>query len=207
MSVALLGERRHRHNQRVAETCRLGYPKIGHYDIWLIEELQLLYLSNRGILLYPNVTNSSQYILTNESFDAVALQSFSVHESLKERCEEIKDSNGLLPIVSRDLDCLRRASGSDLPYLPFSHADERIRYAEYAKDNFPVDCAAAAICRNRYIVNGKTLMPKLPVHIRTHKETFDRNQQVRAMHRKTLEVRSRLSRVNQITYRSAQLTN
>ena len=50
-------------------------------------------------------------------------------------------------------------------------------------------------------------MPKLPVHIRTHKETFDRNQRVRAMHRKTLEVRSRLSRVNQITYRSAQSTN
>jgi len=137
----------------------------------------------------------------------VALQSISVHEPLKERCEEIKDSNGLLPTLSRDLDCLRRASGSDLPYLPFSHADKRIRYAEYAKDNFPVDCAAAAIYRNRYIVNGNILMPKLPVHIRTHKETFDRNQRVRAMHRKTLEVRSRLSRVNQITYRSAQLTN
>jgi hypothetical protein len=155
MSVALLGERRHRHNQRVAETRRLGYPRIGHYDIWLIEELQLLYLSNRGILLYPNVTNSSQYISTNESFDAVALQSILVHESLKERCEEIKDSNGLLPTLSRDLDCLRRASGSDLPYLPFSHADERIRYAEYAKDDFPVDCAAAAIYRIDTLSMGK----------------------------------------------------
>ena len=39
MPVALLGERRHRHNQRVANRCRLGYPKISHYDPWLIEEL------------------------------------------------------------------------------------------------------------------------------------------------------------------------
>ena len=50
-------------------------------------------------------------------------------------------------------------------------------------------------------------MPKLPVHVQTHKEAFDRNQRVRAMHRKTAEVRSRLSRVNQITHRSAHSTN
>ena len=43
MSVALLGERRHRHNQKVAEIRRLGYPKISQYDIWLIEESQFLY--------------------------------------------------------------------------------------------------------------------------------------------------------------------
>ena len=204
MSVALLGERRHRHNQRVAEIRRLGYPKIGHYDIWLVEELQMLYLSNHGILLHPNVTNSSQYISTNESFDAVALQSISVHESLKERCREIENSKGSLPTLSRDLDYLSKASGSDLPYLPFSHADERIKYAEYAKDNFPVDCVTTAIHWNRSIVDGETLMPKLPVHVRTHKETFDRNQRIRAMHQKTADARSRLDRVNHITYQSMQ---
>ena len=53
MPVALLGEMRHRYNQRVANRCRLCYPKISHYDPWLIEELQLLYESTHGILLYP----------------------------------------------------------------------------------------------------------------------------------------------------------
>ena len=48
MSVALLGERRHRHNQRVAEMRRLGYPKIGHFDIWLIEEFKFLYFPIMG---------------------------------------------------------------------------------------------------------------------------------------------------------------
>ena len=100
----------------------LGYPEIGHYDIWLIEELKLLYLSNHGTLLYPNTTNSSQYISTNESFDAVALQSISVDKPLKERCKDIENNDSSLPNLSRDLDCLSRASGSDLTYLPFSHA-------------------------------------------------------------------------------------
>jgi hypothetical protein len=85
MLVALLGERRHRHNQRVVEIRRLGYPMIGHYDIWLIKELQLLHLSDDEILLNPNATHLSQYFSTNEIFDAVALQSISVRESLKER--------------------------------------------------------------------------------------------------------------------------
>ena len=101
MSVALLGERRHRHNQTVAESRRLAYPKVGHYDTWLIEELQVLYLSNHGILLYPNFTNSSQYISTNESFDAVALQSFEVHEALQERCRDIQNDKGSLPTDQR----------------------------------------------------------------------------------------------------------
>jgi hypothetical protein len=145
MSVALLGERRHRPNQRVAEIRRLGYPKIGHYDIWLIEELQLLHMSNHGILLYPNVTNSSQYISTNEIFDAVALQHILVRESLKERCNEIKDIRGALPTLTKDLDYLCRASGSDLPYLPFSYVNQQIKYVEHAKDNFQVHCAATAV--------------------------------------------------------------
>lgn len=130
MSIALLGERRHRQNQRVAEIRRLGYPKIGHYDIWLIEELQLLYHSNHGILLYPNLTNSSQYISTNESFDAVALQSFKVRGALQERCREIQEDKGSLPKLTRDLHFLFEATGFALPFLPFLNAEERIKFSE-----------------------------------------------------------------------------
>jgi hypothetical protein len=101
------------------------------------------------------VTNLSQYISTNES--------------LKKNCKAIENSNGVLPTLSKDLDYLSSALGSDLPYLPFSYADEQIRYAEYAKDNFPIDCDAAAIYWNRNIVDGIKLMPMLPIHVRTHK--------------------------------------
>jgi len=50
-------------------------------------------------------------------------------------------------------------------------------------------------------------MPKLPVHIRTHRELFDRNQRIRGMQEKTKAVRKQLSRTNQITYRLSKLTN
>ena len=75
MPVDLLGKKRHCHNQRVAKMRHLGYPKIRYHDIWLIEELQLLYMSNHGIVLYPNVTTSLQFISMNKSFGTVVLQS------------------------------------------------------------------------------------------------------------------------------------
>ena len=114
MPVPLLGKKRHRHNQRIAKMPRLGYPKISRYDMWLIQELQLLCMSNHGILLHPNITTSSQYISTNKSFGAVALHSVLVRESLKERFNKIKDSRSALLTLIENLDYLSRASGSDL---------------------------------------------------------------------------------------------
>ena len=35
--------------------------------------------------------------------------------------------------------------------------DEQIKYAEYAKDNFPVDCVAAAIYWNRNVVDENNI--------------------------------------------------
>ena len=66
LPVALLCKKRHCHNQRVDKIHRLGYPKISHYDIWLIEGLQLLYMSNHGIMLYPNVKNIAIYFNEQE---------------------------------------------------------------------------------------------------------------------------------------------
>ena len=42
MSIVLLAENRHRHNQRCAERRIDGQPMIGHYDTWLIDLLQQL---------------------------------------------------------------------------------------------------------------------------------------------------------------------
>ncbi len=44
MSDCLLAERRHRHNQHVSEKRRPGYPKFGHYDTWIEEQRQNLYM-------------------------------------------------------------------------------------------------------------------------------------------------------------------
>ena len=72
----------------------------------------------------PNVTNLAQSISINESFDTGVLQRTFFQESLKERCKEVENSKGTPPTLSRDLDYLSSALGSDLPYLPFPHADK-----------------------------------------------------------------------------------
>ena len=52
MSDYVLAERRHRHNQKCSERKRLNYPKIGHFDTWLIDSLQILVEHNHSVLLY-----------------------------------------------------------------------------------------------------------------------------------------------------------
>ena len=80
-----------------------------------------------------------------------------------------------------------------------------MKYAEYAKNIVMVDYVAAAVYWNQTIVDLENIiMPKLPVHIWTHKETVDQNQQIRAMHQKTADVCNRLSRINAITYQVVQ---
>lgn len=60
MSVKLLAEKRHRHNHRVSEKRREGFPKIRHYNTWEVDELQLLVYKNRGFFLFPHWSNSSE---------------------------------------------------------------------------------------------------------------------------------------------------
>jgi len=42
MSVCLLAERQHHHNHKCSERQRCGFPRIGHFDTWEIDELQSL---------------------------------------------------------------------------------------------------------------------------------------------------------------------
>ena len=75
MSDRLMAEHRHCYNQGVSERQRRGFPKLGHYDTWLIESLQILVEKNHGRLLYPELSNTSDYIKTKERFGTVPLQS------------------------------------------------------------------------------------------------------------------------------------
>ena len=71
-------------------------------------------------------------------------------------------------------------------------------------NSFTADYVAAAVYWNRNSVDRENITHKLPVHARTHTETFDQNQQIRAMHQTTVDIRNRLSRINVITYQSVQ---
>jgi hypothetical protein len=178
MSDCLLSERRHRHNHRCSERRRFGFITIGHCDTWLIDQLQVLILRNRGRVLYPNWSNSSDYKETDESFDTVAIHSLELDEALKHEWEHRINKEAVK--LTSDQKYMCKSMGIPLPFLPFSSKEENILFAELALNNdFPMDNAdEAAVVWCKY-VDGVNIFPKLPVHIRTHKESFERNQRVK----------------------------
>ena len=111
LAKVLLQEWRHRFNQRMSERRRAGFPKIGHYDTWLIDELQLLVWLNHGVDLFPNWSNSSHYISTPEQMDFVSMQN--------EQCTAIVNSKTLSPDVklTADMRFLAKQTGTILPFF------------------------------------------------------------------------------------------
>jgi hypothetical protein len=129
MSACLLAERRHRHNQKCSERRRLDYPIIGHYNTWEIDQLQNLVKENHGIQLYPQWTNASDYIDTDESFDTIALQSASLHSKLEQKSKELGPVK-----LTREQQYICQAMGTSLPFLPFVTDQESKAYAKFVLD-------------------------------------------------------------------------
>lgn len=178
MSDALLSERRHRHNHRMSQLRRHGFPTLGHYDTWYIDQLQIMVLENRGRVLYPNWSNASEFKETCESFDTVAIHNTELHEALKHEWENRIDKTAIK--LTSDQQHMCTSMGIPLPFLPFSTKEENIAFADCALSaDFPIedpDAAAVEWCK---LVNGVDIFPKLPVHIRIHKESFQRNQRIK----------------------------
>ena len=66
MGDCLLAERRHRHNQKMSELHRSAYPKFGHYDSWLTDQLMILVERN-----HAKIAKSPEFLL-----DEIIQQSF-----------------------------------------------------------------------------------------------------------------------------------
>lgn len=176
MSDYLLAERRHRHNHRVSERRRFGFPKIGHFDTWLIDLYQRLARRNHDIDVYPEWTNASDYVFTDEGFGTVPLHTQSLHDALATRYEQL-DATSIK--LTPDQQYLCRVMGTPLPFLPFSGESECKEYAKFVteSDNSMSDAAAAiAWCKH---VNGTDIQPKLESHLRTHREEWNKNQRVK----------------------------
>jgi len=194
MSTCLLAERRHRHNHRCSELRRFGFPKIGHYDTWLINQLQNLVMKNRDARLFPNWSNASDFRSTDESFDTIALHTAELHDALTSQWE----SNVVQTDVSltSDQKYLCKTMDVPLPFLPFTSEDERKKFAQcILNPEFPTSDDAASIewCK---FVDGVDIFPKLPVHIRTYREQFQRNERVRQSVENAREGNERLEELN-----------
>ncbi len=116
-----MSEWRHRYNQHVSEQRRLGFLRIGHYDTWLIDYLQIIVEHNHGVLLYPDWSNTSNYATTREKFGTVAIHSPQLAKAINsiELNKDILDYR-----LMADQQYLCKTMGTKLPLLPVVRKEE-----------------------------------------------------------------------------------
>ena len=175
MSDCLLAERRHRHNQRMSERYRSGFPRLGHYDSWKIDLLQILVQKNHGRLLYPYWVNASDFRDTPESFNTVALHSSDLDDALK----AINVDEEVRRRFSPDLKHLCLSMGIHVPFLPCHGMEEAKLFSKLMltlPGGFDAEKMAIEWCKQ---VDGINIFPKLPVYLRSYREAWERNRRVR----------------------------
>lgn len=210
MSDCLLAEMRHRLNHRISEMRRLDFPLIGHSDTWLVDSLQVLVMNNHGTLLYPGWTNASDFKDTNERFGTVALHdetlAAAVAEASKRISQKEKDADEqnvdvVRVKLTRDQRYMAKATGTDLPFLPFPSG----RQGEHENKLFSRLILESSLSDDEMSiewakhVDGIHIFPKLPVHIRIHREEWQRNQRIRDALEKNKAGISNLRKLNAAT--------
>ncbi len=193
MSDCLLAERRHRHNHKCSERRRFGFPVLGHYNTWVVDQLQNLVRENHHTQMFPYWSNASEFKSTNETFDTIALHHESLHNKLEDKCKELGHVS-----LTREQKYLAKAMGTSLPFLPFVDKDEQKAYATFVLEGKgEIDYNIAA---ERWIdyVDGKNVMPKLPSQLRTYNETWSRNRRVAESVKNAKEGCEKLAELNEI---------
>ena len=84
MSDCLLYNHHHHFNHDYSKRKCFKFPQVGHYNTWLIDLLQLLMQRNHRVLLYPDWSNASNFIETQEKFGTVPLHSPELAAALHE---------------------------------------------------------------------------------------------------------------------------
>lgn len=193
MSDYLLMEHYIRDTIGASERHRPGFPKIGHYDTWLTDMVQMRVEQNHNSLVFPGHTNGSDYVDTPEDMGTVPLHDTKLGKAIcaLELPENLK--------LTADQRYLVRKCGTPLPPLPFHGKDELQKFAKMAlssKVPFNIDSITFEWLKH---VNGSTIFPKLPVHFRVKLRQFTRNRQIRDAVKSISPAQRKLRSLNEIT--------
>lgn len=188
MLDCLLAEVRHRYNHRISERKIAGFPKIGHFDTWLVDLVQNLVARNHGIRVYPNWSNASEWAITPETFGLVPMHGKQLGDSINCRAREIRATEDRRKValkkrveatLTRDMKFSCQVTRLDLPCLPvYGEAEHKLfsMLIRLCKGRFDED--EMAMIWVKY-ADGKTIFPKLPLYLRWHHKKWLRNEQTR----------------------------
>ena len=188
---ALLSECRYRYNHKINERKRLGFPKFGHYDTWLVDSIQVLGEKNHHALLYTDWSKASDYKDTPESFGTVALHSIELHEAV----DGITLSDTVVGNLSGEMKYFAQATGVKVPFLPLHGAEEAKLFTclVLVMPRFDEFMMSIMWCQH---VDGTLVFPKLPVYLRLYYERREQNQRVRDAVRNSKNELELLEKVN-----------
>jgi hypothetical protein len=121
MVTYIINEHRHRYTHNVSEQRRHCFPTIGNYDTWLLDALQDLVEDNRGIIICPGWTNSSDYIPTAETFGTGPIQ----HDDLTEAVNNIRLSK--MVNMTPEQHFIAKMMGVNIPFIyKFTHVKKQL---------------------------------------------------------------------------------
>jgi hypothetical protein len=172
----LLAERRHRHNLRMAETRIADHPRLGHFNTWQIDKLQILVEKNHGVLLFPTWVNASDFLDTDESFVTVAIHSEELDKALKGRAAQISDE--VKNSYSGDLRFMCHQQGIPIPFLPVDGKDEYKLFTRLLLFELKRFDENEMALKWIDFVDGVTIFPKLPHQLRKYHKHWERNHRV-----------------------------
>ena len=191
-----MAERRHRYNHNVSERRRQGFPKVGHYDTWLVDKYQLLAEENHGAQLFPGWSNTADYADTPEKFGTVRIHSSVLAAALKTIiiAPEVKAK------YTSEQRYLCESMGTPAPLLPVHREAECRLFDDIVRTTGSLDFDQMALdwCQK---VNGVTIFPKLPVYLRTHYAAWQRSQRVKEAVRTAAAGAEVLTLLNETTRR------
>jgi hypothetical protein len=195
-SDKLTAEFRHRYNQNMARRRRLNYPKIGHFDTWLVDELVNLVEHNHGVSLFEAWVKPSSFGDTDEKLGTIPLHS---SPKLQEAFLKIKLKNPEKLKLTRDMKYLSERMGIPYPVVPVRGEVEFKLFNTFMMANklpYDFDEMAIAWCEK---VDCIHVFPKLPVYLSSHFNTWQHNNRIREATKKAMNSKVLLGVFNEQT--------
>ena len=140
----------------------------------------MLIEKNSGKLLYPEWRNVSGCIDTEESFVVVPLHNERLQTALNDRVAALKEDPRWAPTLTPDQKFLCEGMGTPLPFTPVADEPEYRNFSKLmlADDSRRFDSDEMAISWME-TVDGKTIFPKLPCHLREYHRRWERNARIK----------------------------
>lgn len=172
------------------------------YDTWIIDALQLLVLANRSVLLFPEWVNTTEFAPTAESFGTVPLHSAALGSAIARivLTEDVK--------LTREQSFIAKVMGFALPPLPVHGEKECALFLRLVlqgeRSSHKPDFEQLAIDWCKFVKPSDGIFPKLPVYLRLHYATHERNTRARNAALAVADASAALEQLNRATMPAAQ---